>query len=152
MAAAPPSSILLVGGLFGPARGEWQPPRPGRLDQRAKPYAGTQELLRIDRFAVDTRLVMQMGPGGAAGRADLADDLADVDDLADLDVDLREVAVPRREAVAVVDFDHIAVAAVAAGAGDAAARGGMHRLAGFTAHVEAGVHRRAMQERVHAHA
>src|SRR6185312_578448 len=137
--------------LFGRRRREWQLP-PERLDQPAEAHAGAQELLRINRLAVDARLVVQMRAGGAPGRADLAAHLADMDGLADLDVDLREVAVARGKAVAVVDLDHVAVAALAPGDRHAPGRGRVHRIADVAAHVEAGVHRRAMQERVHAHA
>ena len=49
------------------------------LQRVAEPQAGAQEFLRIDRVAVDARLVVQMRAGRAAGRADPADDLADPD-------------------------------------------------------------------------
>src|SRR5262245_13449011 len=114
--------------------------------------ARAQEALRIDRFAVDPRLVVQMRSGGAAGRADLADDLAGLDRMADLGVDAGEVAVARRDAVAVVDLDHLAVAALPAGECHRAVRGCAHRVAGLAAHVEAGVHRRRFQEWINPHA
>src|ERR1700704_242536 len=57
---------------------------------RAQPHARAQKLLRIDRFAVGPGFIMQMRAGGAAGRADFADHLADLDGLADLDADLGE--------------------------------------------------------------
>src|SRR5690348_10659085 len=60
-------------------------------EQTAEANAGAQEPLRIDRVAVDARLVMQMWPGRTAGRADLADHLANADVLSDLHVDLRQV-------------------------------------------------------------
>src|SRR6516225_306058 len=82
---------------------------------RAEAHAGAQELLGVDGFAVDPRFIMQMRAGGAAGRADLADHLSDPDGVADLDVDLREMAVAGRKPVAMVDLDHAAVAAAPAG-------------------------------------
>src|ERR1700722_1245959 len=95
--------------------------------------AGVQELLRVDRLAVDAGLVMQVRPGGASGRAHAADGLAGLDGLADLHVDLRHVAVARREAVAVVDLDQAAVAAAPAGRYHLAAGGDVDRLAGVAA-------------------
>src|SRR5262249_40116751 len=65
----------------------------------AQPHTRAQKLLRIDGVAIDARLVVQMRSGGAAGRADAADDLADLDALPDLDIDLRQVAVAGRKAV-----------------------------------------------------
>jgi hypothetical protein len=65
-----------------------------------QPNSGAQEFLRVDRLAVDARLVMQVRAGGAAGRADLADDLSDADGLAFADVARREVAVAGRQTVA----------------------------------------------------
>ena len=57
-----------------------------------------QELLRIDRIAVDAGFVVQMRPCRTAGRAHAADDLTDANFVADFDVDLREVAIAGRQA------------------------------------------------------
>src|SRR3954452_20369524 len=73
---------------------------PGRLT-RTQPDACAQKLLRVDGVAVDPGFIMQMRTRGAAGRADGADHLADPDDIADLDVDLRKMAVAGRQPVAV---------------------------------------------------
>src|SRR5262249_5670054 len=63
------------------------------LQQGPQPHAGAQEALRIDRLAIDAGFVMQMRPGGAAGRSELADHLAEAHGLADLDIDRRQMAV-----------------------------------------------------------
>ena len=70
--------------------------RIGDLEGIAEPQAGAQEFLRVDGFAVDARLVVQMRSGRAAGRAEPADLLADPD-LADFDLDLRQMAVAGRK-------------------------------------------------------
>src|SRR5438045_3211082 len=93
-----------------------------------------------------------MRTGGAAGRADLADHLADLDDVADLDVDRGEMAVAGGEAVAMVDLDHAAIAALPAGCDDLAVGGGTHGIAGGGAEIQARVHRGPSQEGVAAHA
>src|SRR5204863_5083698 len=80
----------------------------------ANPYARAQKLLRIDGIAINAGFVVQMRARRATGRADRADHLADLDDLADLDVDLGEMAVAGRQSVAVVDLDHAAIAALPA--------------------------------------
>src|SRR6266852_6072486 len=118
----------------------------------AHPDARAQEFLRVDRVAVDARLVVQVRSGRAAGRAEPADNLADLDVLADGDVDLGEMAVACRQTVAVIDLDQLAVAAVPTRRGDGAGRGGADRIAGIAAEVEAGMHRRAAEERIDAHA
>src|SRR5947207_917065 len=82
---------------------------------RAQSDARAQKFLRIDGVAVDAGFVIQMRTGGAAGRADLADHLADLHDIADLDVDCGEMAVAGGEPVAVIDLDHAAIAALPAG-------------------------------------
>ena len=69
-----------------------------------------------------------------------------------LTVDLRQMAVAGGKPVAVVDLDHVAVAAFAAGDGHLAGGGGVHRLADVAAQVDAGMHGGAAEERIHAHA
>src|SRR5882757_1389958 len=91
---------------------------------------------------------MQMRTGRASGRSDAADDLADLDLLADLHFDLRQVAVARRKSVAVVDFDHLAVATAPARGFHGAVGGGAHRVAGAAAEVETGVHCWPAEERI----
>jgi len=63
---------------------------------RAEPDAGAKEFLRIDGFAVDACLVMKMRTGRTAGRADFANDLSDLDWIANLHADFGEVAVAGR--------------------------------------------------------
>src|SRR5580692_12909800 len=102
--------------------------------------AGFQKFLRIDRFAVDAGLVMQMRAGRAPGRADPADHLADANALADANVDLGEMAVAGGEAIAVVDLDHLAIAAAPAGRRHCSRSRSMGRLAIGAAEIDAGVH------------
>src|SRR5438309_7115293 len=61
----------------------------GLVSTRAEPDAGAQELLRINRFAVDPGFVVQMRAGRSAGRANGADHLSDFDQIADPDAYLR---------------------------------------------------------------
>src|SRR6266403_4797433 len=82
-----------------------------KISARAQPHAGAQEFLRVDRFAVDPGFVVQMRAGRPAGRAHSADHLTDLDLIANPDADLRQMAVAGRQAVAMVDFHHAAVAA-----------------------------------------
>src|SRR4029079_11560813 len=81
-----------------------------------------------------------------------ADDLANPDRLANLHIDLRQVSITGREAIAVIDLHHLAVPAAPARALDLAVSGGAYWIAGAAADIEAGVHRRAAEERVGAHA
>src|SRR5262249_32004310 len=103
-------------------------------------------------IAVDARLVVQVRTGGASGGPDAADDLADADALSFRHVDRGEMAITCRQAVAVIDLNHLAVAAAPSRRHPLAGRGGAHRVAGIGAHVEAGVHGERADERVHAHA
>src|SRR3954466_5138438 len=93
-----------------------------------------------------------MRSGGAAGGADLADDLAGLDGVADFGIDAGEVTVACRHAVAVIDLDHLAIAALPAGECHCAVRGRTHRVPRIAAHVEAGVHRGRFQEWIDPHA
>src|SRR5258706_542303 len=72
-----------------------------RPSARAQAHAGAQEFLRTDRFAVDPGFVVQMRTGRPAGRSDCADDLADLEQIADLHADLGQMAVAGRKGVAV---------------------------------------------------
>src|ERR1700688_4771306 len=118
----------------------------------AEPDAGAQEFLRIDCFAVDPCLVVQVRAGGASGRADLTDSVADAYLLPYLYADVREVAVAGGKAVAVVEFDHVAIPSLGAGDGYLAVGGGTNRIARVAAQVDAGMNGWAPEERIHAHA
>src|SRR6516225_6649243 len=100
-----------------------------------------QELLWIDRIAVDAGLIVQVRAGGAAGRTDLADHLADLDALSDLHVDLGEMAVAGREAIAMIDLDHAAVTTAPASFGHRPGGGCVYRIATVAAEVDPSVHR-----------
>src|SRR6478609_9364636 len=119
---------------------------------RAEANACAQEFLGIDGFAVDPRFIVQMRSGGAAGRADFTDHLADLHAIADLDVDLRKMAVAGGKPVAMVDLDHAAVAAAPARIDDLAVCGRAHGIARLGAEIEAGVHRGPAEEGIAAHA
>src|SRR5690606_37758627 len=96
---------------------------------------GAEELDRVDGGAVvrgGADLDGEVGSAGVAGVAGQGDLLAGLDDLADLDVHLREVRVLGVGLVAVLDDDGVAVggavaAAVGAGLDDGAAVGGDDR-------------------------
>ena len=113
---------------------------------RAQSDARAQKFLRVDGVAVDPGFIMQMRPGGAAGRSNGADQLTDLHDVADLDVDLGEVAVARRQAIAMVDFNHAAIAASPSRRHHLAVRGDAHGIARRGTEVEAGMHRGAAEE------
>src|SRR5262249_18699108 len=98
------------------------------------------------------RFIMQVRSGRAAGRSDLADHLSDPDGVADLHVDLREMAVAGGEPVAMVDLDHAAVTAAPARGDDLAVRGGADGIARLGAEVEPGMHRGSAEEGIRAHA
>src|SRR3981189_2913207 len=93
---------------------------------------------------------MQMRTGRAAGRADGADHLSDLDWVADPDVDLRQVAIAGRQAVAVVDFDPAAVAAGPSRRHHFSIRGRAHGVARRGAEIETGVHGGAAEEGIAA--
>src|SRR5688500_13225222 len=96
--------------------------------------------------------MMQLPSARASRRSAHADDVTGAHPLADLHGDVGEMPVARREPVAVVDLDHLAVAALPSGNGDAAVGGGARRIAGLAAEIDAGVHGRRADERIDAHA
>src|SRR3954469_10580234 len=127
-------------------------PWAARLLAGTQPHACPQKFLRIDGVAIDAGFVVQMRTCGAAGRTDGADYLTDFDDLADLDIDLGEMAVAGRQAIAVINLDHAAIAALPARRYDLAAGRRAHGVAGGGTEIEPGVHRRPAQEGIAAYA
>src|SRR5690606_38161436 len=105
-----------------------------------------------DRRAGTAHFEVEVRAGRAASRTRFADDVAGLYFLAFLHVDTAQVRVARGEAVAMVDLDHAAVAAVEASADDLAGAGAAYRHADRRAEVDAGVHRRAADQRVAAYA
>src|ERR1700737_1942992 len=93
---------------------------------------------------------MQMRTGRPAGRADRPAPLSDPDLVADLDVDFRQMAVAGRQAVAMVDFHHAAIAARPPRGRYFSVRGGAHRIAGSCAEIEARMHGGTAEERIAA--
>src|SRR6185437_530393 len=82
----------------------------------------------------------------------MADGLSGLYVLSDTDLDFRKMTVAGGEPVAMVDLDHLAVAAGPARGLHAAGRCGMDVFTDGAAKVEAGVHRRLMKKWIHAHA
>ena len=109
---------------------------------------------RIDGPVVQPHLEMQMRAGGAAGGADIADDLAlaDAHALADAARDAALVGVERHVAIVVADHDGAAIAAAPGGVGDDAIAGGVNGGAPGRAEIDAGVHFRIAQNGMAAHA
>ena len=70
---------------------------------------------RVHVPAIDAELEVQVRASGPTRHADLADQLALLNTLALLDVDLGEVGVDRAAATGVADLDDIAEAGVPAG-------------------------------------
>src|SRR6266567_601678 len=91
---------------------------------------------------------MQVRAGRASGRSEQAYGLPDPHLVADTDLDRGEMRVAGRQSVAVVDLDHLAVAAVPAGMGHGPGGGSAHRLAFLPAQIDAGVHGRTVEEGV----
>src|SRR6266702_400941 len=118
----------------------------------AKPRARVQKFLRVDRLAVDAGLVMQVRTGRAAGGADLAQHLADRHRLPDPDVDRGKMSIAGGEAVAVVELDHLAVAATPAGGRHRAVRRGADRIAYLRVDIQSRVHGGGAEERIDARA
>src|SRR5690242_9164255 len=77
--------------------------------------AGAQKLLRVDRGVIDARLVVEMRPGRASGRSDQADHLACGDVFAGLHQNFRQMPIAGRNAVEMVDLDHVSITALPTG-------------------------------------
>src|SRR3546814_12494776 len=113
-------------------------PRPPRFTRTDPRFPATtlfrsvlaEELARVEHAAVLPDFEMHVGAGGAAGRAGLGDLLAAAHQVTDLHAQPRVVRVAGDVAVAVVDFDHLAVARAPAREADHAAGHGQHRVPG----------------------
>src|SRR5205085_35367 len=81
---------------------------------------------RINRRVVNAHLVVQVRPRRATGRADAPQWFAARDLLPDGRLDLRQVAVARRQAVAVIDLDELPIAVLPTGESDRAVGCGDH--------------------------
>src|SRR5215467_2393958 len=64
---------------------------------------------RIDRVIILPHFVMKMGSGGAAADADSADNVTLVHPLARMNCKIGKVTIPRRQTIAVIEDDEIAV-------------------------------------------
>ena len=115
-------------------------------------HSGPEEGQRVDRVAVAPHLVVQMRAGRAAAAADLADDAARRDMLADLHVDPAQMCVARRKSVAMVDLDHPAIAAVPTRLRHGARRGRVGVGTERCAKVDARMQRRRAEQRILADA
>src|SRR5215471_17136217 len=115
-------------------------------------FTGVEEFLRIDGFAFDANFIMQMRSGRAPSRAELADNAACAHGVADRNVDLGEMTVAGQQPIAVVDLDHLTIAA-AGGRDRNGARGGRANwIAGIAAEIDPGMHRCFVNKRIHANA
>ena len=106
--------------------------------------------MRIHRGVVDANFVMQMRPGAAAGKSDIADDLAALHALAVGHRKSRQMPVACGQAVAVINLDHAAVAVVEVREGDHAVGRRHYLLAIMRRDIHAGVECAFTVERINA--
>ena len=99
-----------------------------------------EEMGRILGHAQHPHLKVQVGTGGAARAANLADTFAALDELPRCHQGLGEVGVAGNQALAVVDVDHVAEFRMVFGGSHHAAGGGDHRRAGLGVEIDAFVH------------
>src|SRR5215469_8960271 len=109
-------------------------------------FASLQELLGVDRSAVETNFVMEMGAGAAAGAAQLGDPHMRCNVLAIRHQNSMKMGIERYNAVTVVDFDRAAVTFFPAREDDDARRGAKDRRAVRRVEIDAGVEFRASVE------
>src|SRR5690606_39102755 len=106
----------------------------------------------IDRPAVQPDLKMAMRAGRATGRADLGDNLPDMDARTDLDQVARVVRVTGHVAIAMVDFDDIAIAVAHTRIGHHALVDGLDIAAQRHVEIDAKMDRLAAGDRIGARA
>src|SRR5436190_1162853 len=98
-----------------------------KLNAAVEPFAGAQEFLWVDGFALHACLVMKVWARRTSSRADLADHLSGFDRLSHPYFDRRQMAVSGRQTVAVIDVDRPPITAAPAC--------GCHRAIGRRAHL-----------------
>src|SRR5262245_45440333 len=111
---------------------------------------GFKELGRVLRRATVANLEVQVRAGGAAGRADVGDLAAALQNVAFAYIQFGAVRVAGNQVVAVVDVDHVAILRMEAREDDDARGGGVHRRAVVGEEVDAFVHRPLAGERIDA--
>src|SRR5690606_30775836 len=99
---------------------------------------GLQETARIDGLAAHPHFEVKMSAGRAAGRSHASDRLAARDLLAHARAETGEMGITGHDAVAMVDFDDLAVAGALADITDLARCGGVDRLTIATRKIDAG--------------
>src|SRR5262245_5908356 len=77
---------------------------------------------RIDGPVIHAHLVMEVGCGGPPRRSDESEDVSSFDFLADFDKRPRKMAIPRRQAIAVIHNDQVAVGCLSFGVENDAVR------------------------------
>src|SRR5579863_409555 len=102
-------------------------------------FASLQELLGVDRSAVEANFVMQMGAGAAAGAAQLGDLHVRCNALPIRHQNSMKMRIERYNAVTVVDFDRAAVTFFPAGEDDDARRGAIDQRAVRRVEIDAGM-------------
>src|SRR6185436_8796165 len=97
------------------------------------------ETTRVDRPFAEPKLVMKVRACRAPGRTYECDSLTAGKCVAGCNVDPREMAVARFQAIAVVDLDHLAVAALPSSLGHHSGCGGLHNLAPLAVDIHSAV-------------
>ena len=115
-------------------------------------YAGEAQRARIDRHAVAIDLEMEMRPGREAGRSDIADHLSGRDMGAGANQNPAHMGIAGHQIAGVLDHDIAAMAAMPAGEADDAVGRRHDRRAIGGAEVDALVHPRIAEQRMHPHA
>src|SRR5690348_14168969 len=111
-------------------------------------FASLQELLGVDRSAVETNLVMEMGASATAGATQLGDLHVHRDVLTHRHQNSMKMGIERYDTVTVVDFDRPAVTFLPTGERDHARSGAVHQRAVGRVEVDAGVKFLASVERI----
>src|SRR5690349_19104714 len=145
--------------LAEPALGQLSPPKNPAVRPRGSPLLRRggddvlprlQELLRIDRIAVDAHLVMNVRAGAAPSAAEQSDLLSVAEVLPARHGDPMEMAVDRDDPRAVIDLHHPAIGALGTGEHYDPRRGVVDRRLVRRRKIDAGVEGFAMVDWVDA--